>query len=68
MQEEEENVYEETNDDADINAVSNKVDDNNEEIVVTIEEDNKTLKYQERMNADIENNARKNNHFKDQYM
>ena len=37
-------------------------------MVVTMKEDKNNLKYQETMNVDIENIARKNNHFGDQYM
>ena len=37
-------------------------------MVVTVKEEKKTLKYQEKMNVDIENISSKNNHFGDQYM
>ena len=37
-------------------------------MIVTIEEYNKTLEYQERMSEDVENIANKNNCFGDQYM
>ena len=47
LQQKEENVAEEANDDADVNIEANKVDDNKKDMVVTIEEEKKTLKYQE---------------------
>ena len=53
LQEEEENVAEYTNDDADVNAEANKISDKNKDMVVTIREEKKTLKYKETMNVDI---------------
>ena len=64
LQQEEENVYEETNDDADVNTEANKVNDNKKDLVVKMKEHNKTLK----KNVDIEKITRKNNHFREQYL
>ena len=55
LQEEEENVAEETNEDADVNSKSNEINDKNKDMVVTIKKDKKALEYQETMNLDIEN-------------
>ena len=68
MQQEEENVAEETTEDADVNAEANEVDDNNKDMVVTMKYDRKNLEYQEKMNVDIEKIASKKNHLGDQYM
>ena len=46
LQEEEENVAEDTNDDADVNVESNKSLDKNRYIVVTMKEERKTLDHQ----------------------
>ena len=62
------NLSEETNYDDDVNAEANEIDDKNKDMVVTMEEDNKTLEYQKTMNLDIENIAIKINHFGYQYM
>ena len=43
LQEEEENVAEKTNDDADVNVESNKVNDKNKYMVVKMKEERKTL-------------------------
>ena len=68
LQEKEENVAEETNDDADINEEANKINDNKKEIFVIMKEEKNTFKYQETINVDIESFPVKNNHFGDQYM
>ena len=54
LQEEEENVSEETNDDSDVNAEANKVGDNKKDVVFTMKEEKNTLEYQETMNVYIE--------------
>ena len=43
LQEEKENSAEETNDDADVNAVANKANDKNKDMVVTTKEEKKTV-------------------------
>ena len=63
LQEEEETVAEDTNDYADVNAEANEINDKKKYMVVKIEEENKTLGYQETMNVDIENIASKNQPF-----
>ena len=55
--EEEENAAENTTDDSDKNEEANEIIDKNNEKVVTIEEEKKTLKYQETINLDIEKNS-----------
>ena len=55
LQEEEENIAEETNYDAYVNVEANKVHDKNNDMVVTMKEEKNNLKYQETMNLDIEN-------------
>ena len=55
LQEEEENVSEETNDDANVNTEANKVNDDKKDLVFTMKEENKTLKKK----LDIENIASK---------
>ena len=59
LQEEEKQEAEEANDDADVNIEANKIDKNNNATVVSIKEEQKTLEYQETMNADVENTANK---------
>ena len=59
LQEEDENLAEETNDDADVNVEANNLDDNNKDMVVTMKEEKKTLEHQETMNVDIGNIASK---------
>ena len=46
LQEEEENVAEETNDDTDVKAEANKFNDNKKDMVVTMKEERKTLEHQ----------------------
>ena len=53
--EDKENAPEENNYDADENEESNEINDLKKSKVVTIEEEKKTLEYQETMNLDIEN-------------
>ena len=43
-----------SNDDADVNAVANKVNDKNKGMVVTETVEKNTLEYQDTMNVDIE--------------
>ena len=52
-------MAEETNYDADVNAESNKVNDNKKGMVLTIEKEKKTLECQETIHLDIENIASK---------
>ena len=54
LQEEEENVAEETNDDADVNVEANKINDKKKYMVITMKEEKNILKYQETMNVEIE--------------
>ena len=68
LQEEEQNVAEETNDDTAVNTEANEINDKNKHMAVTIEEENKTLEYQETMNLDIGNLPVQINHFGYQYM
>ena len=55
LQEEKENVAEDTNDYADVNVEANKVYGNKKNIVVTMKYEKKTLEYQKTMNVEIEN-------------
>ena len=46
-----------------MNTEANKINDKNKDMVVAIEEENKTLEYQETMNVDIENFSSTNQPF-----
>ena len=48
-------MAEEANDDADVNAEANEINDKNNSMVVTMKEKKNTLEYQETMTLDIEN-------------
>ena len=57
LQGEEEQDDEETNNYAGFTAESNKIDENNNYMVILIEEDQKTFKYRETINVNVENIA-----------
>ena len=68
LQQEEESSSGETNDNADVNAEANEINDKKKDMVFKIEEENKTLEYQEKMNVDIKKIDSTKQPFGDQYM
>ena len=58
LQEAKEQGSDEENDDADVNAESNKVDEDDKNMIISIEEEHNTLEYQKTMKVDVENNPK----------
>ena len=55
LQETEEQEAEEGNDDSDVNTVANKIDKDNNGMIISMEKEQKTLEYQETMKVEVEN-------------
>ena len=65
LQEEQEQEAEDADDDADLNAEANKIYKDNNDMVISMGEGQKTLECRETMNVEVENIGKKN---RDQYM
>ena len=58
LQWDEKKEAEESNDVADVNTESNKIDEDKNGMIISMEEEQKTLEYQETMKVDVENIAK----------
>ena len=61
LKEDEEQESEESNSDSNVNSKANKIDEDNNNMINSMEEEQNTLEYQETMKVDAENIAKNNN-------
>ena len=68
LQESEEQEAEEATDDVDVTSDLSKINEDDDNMIISMEEEQKNFEYQETMKVDIENIAKNKKPYGDQYM